>query len=736
MTYKNFTLETDSDGIALITWDSPDRSMNVIDASVMEELNSIIDKVADDEAIKGAVITSGKKAFGAGADLSFLQKMMGEYEAVKSKDEQQAAQMLFDGAYALNQSLRKQETCGKPWVAALNGTALGGCLEIALACHARVSADDDSITFGLPEVKVGLLPGGGGTQRLIRLVNPQDAVTMLLQGKNQRPKKAKQLGFINEVVPADEVVETAKQMIRDGLKPTAPWDVKGFKAPINVWSPQGVQMLSAGNAILRKETYGNYPNALNIMKCVYEGLLVPFDLAIKIESRYFANTLTTPEAKAMVRTLFLNMQELNKGARRPDVPVNKPKKVGVIGAGFMGAGIAYVTAKAGIEVVLLDRDQKEAEEGKAYSEGLLDKAISRKRSTPEKKEALLALIKPSADYADLDGCDLVIEAVFEDKGVKKIVTEATEAATGKDCIFASNTSTIPITELAQASSRAKNFVGIHFFSPVDKMMLVEIITGKKTGDKALAMAVDYVTAIKKTPIVVNDSRGFYVNRCVMRYMNEAWNMLIEGVPVPMIDNVAKMAGMPLGPLQLNDEVAIDLSQKVIKQTVADLGEGIIDPRHVELVNWLVDDNGRIGKKGGKGFYDYPEKPAKKRLWPELKEKFPQQNPDDVSVDDLRDRYLYTIAMEAARTVQEGVVTDIREADVGAILGFGFAPWSGGPLSYIDRVGLAAFQKRARELAKKYGDHFKPIKLINQMAKNGETFYGRFAPESVDSKKAA
>lgn len=732
---KNFTTEKDADGIVLITWDSPGKSMNVIDQSVMEELNELIDTVSSDESIKGAVITSGKKAFGAGADLTMLQGMLGEYATMKAQDEDKAARMLVDGASSMNTTLRKLETGGKPWVAALNGTALGGCLEIALACHARVSADNDAITFGLPEIKVGLLPGGGGTQRIPRLVNPQDAVSMLLQGKNQRPKKAKQLGFINEVVPADDVIETSKQLIRDGLKPVAPWDVKGFKAPISIWSPQGVQMISAGNAIMHRETYGNYPAATNIMKCVYEGLQVPFDLAIKIETRYFANVMTTPEARAMIRSLFINMQELNKGARRPDVPANTIKKVGVLGAGLMGAGIAYVTAKAGMEVVLIDRDQEYAEKGKAYSANILDKAISRKHSTPEKKDALLSLITPSTDYALLDDCDLVVEAVFEEKGVKKDVTEKAEAVMAKSAIFASNTSTIPITDLAKASSRAENFIGIHFFSPVDKMLLVEIIMGKKSGDAALAMAIDYVLAIKKTPIVVNDSRGFYVNRCVGRYMSEAWSMLIEGVPAPMIDTVAKMAGMPIGPLQLNDEVAIDLSQKVLKQTAADLGDGAVDPAQVDLINTMIDKHGRLGKKAGKGFYDYPAKPAKKHLWPELKELYPQQNADDVSVQDIKDRYLYTIAMEAARTVQEGVVTDIREADVGAILGFGFAPFTGGPLTFIDEIGLVNFQKRARQLAKKYGDHFKPIKLINQMAKNGETFYEKFAVQAKDKKAA-
>ena len=723
---KNFTLETDSDGIALITWDMPGKSMNVIDADVMAEINSLIEQVEKDEAIKGVVLTSGKKAFGAGADLTFLQEMMGQFEAMKAKDPEHAAKTLFEGALQLNTTLRRIETGEKPWVAAINGVALGGCFEIALACHARVMTDNESATVGLPEVKVGLLPGGGGTQRVARLVNPQDAVTMLLQGKAHRPAKAKQLNLVHEVVPAADLVERGKQMIRDGLKPKAPWDERGFKAPLNIWSPDGVQMIAAGNALMRKETYGNYPNALNIMKCVYEGLQLPMDTAVKVESRYFANTLATPEAKAMVRSLFINMQELNKGARRPDVPASNLKKVGVLCAGFMGAGIAYVTAKAGLEVVLIDRDQEAADKGKAYSEDLLDKAIKRKRSTEEKKQKLLDLITPTTDYSLLDGCDLIVEAVFEDKGIKKDVTEKTDAVTSDACIFASNTSTIPITELAEASKNAAKFIGIHFFSPVDKMMLVEIIMGKETSDEALAMAIDYVLAIKKTPIVVNDTRGFYVNRCVMRYMQEAWNMLIEGVPVPMIDNVAKMAGMPVGPLTLNDAVAIDLSQKVMKQTIEDLGADSVDPRHVKLIDMMVNDHGRIGKKAGKGFYDYPPKPAKAKLWPELKEVFEQKSPEDVSVQDLKDRYLYTVALEAARTVEEGVVSDIREADVGAILGFGFAPYTGGPLSFIDRVGTAKFVERANELASTFGEHFKPNALLVEMAQKGESFYGRFS----------
>ncbi len=739
MTYKNFTLETDADGIALVTWDSPGKSMNVIDQSVLEEWNAIIDKAASDEAIKGVVLTSGKKAFGAGADLTMLEKMMNDTAALAKTDKEGAAKLMFENASAMNQILRKQETCGKPFVAAINGQALGGVFEITLACHARVLANDPSAKLGLPEVKVGLFPGGGGTQRLPRLIHTQEALQYLLQGKNFSPDKAKKLGVVTELAEPGQEVSVAKQLIRDGLKAVQPWDEKGYKLPGGaVYSPAGFNLFPPANAIYRRETQDNYPGARAIMKCVYEGLIVPFDTALRIESRYFAQVLQTTEAKHMVRSLFMSLQAINKGARRPaDQPKSEIKKIGVLGGGgFMGAGIGYVTAKAGIEVVLLDRDMAAAEKGKAHSAGLEDKAISKKYSTAEQKDALLSLIKATDNYADLADCDLVIEAVFEDSNVKKIVTEQAEAHMKKGAIFASNTSTIPITDLAKASKRPSDFIGIHFFSPVDKMMLTEIIMAKKTGNKALAVAIDYVLKIKKTPIVVNDTRGFYVNRCVLRYMSEAYNMLIEGVPPAMIENIAKAAGMPVGPLSLNDETAIDLSHKILHQTIRDMGEDAVDPRHVKLVDTMVEKHGRLGRKNGKGFYDYPDKPAKKHLWPELKTLYPQQNPEDVDVQEIRNRFHATIAVEAARCVAEGVVTDVREADIGSILGFGFAPFTGGAISYIDGMGTTAFVALLKKLQKKYGDQFKPNKLLLEMAKTDEKFYDRFNPTAEPSKKAA
>ena len=740
MTYTNYTIETDADGIALITWDMPGRSMNVFTVEALTELDAIVDAMTADEAVKGCVFTSGKKdSFSGGADITMIKAMFDAYEAEKARDPLAATQLLFDNAGKMSAVYRKLETSGKPWVSAINGTCMGGATELSLACHGRVAADSDAVKIALPEVKIGIFPGAGGTQRVPRLCNQQDALQMMTTGQNLKPSRAKAMGLIHEVVPAKTLIKAAKKMILDGLKPVQPWDEKGFKLPGgNVYSPAGANVWPAASAILRRETNMNYPGAAAILKCVYEGLLVPFDTGLKIEQRYFAQVLQTKEAGAMIRSLFVSLQELNKGARRPDgIKPTKFKKIGVLGAGFMGAGIAYVTAKAGIPVVLLDRDMEAAERGKAHSEGLVKAAAQKGRMKPEEGQALLDLITPTTDYAEFESCDLVIEAVFEDSGVKKAATEAAEATMKRTAVFASNTSTIPITDLAKNSVRPKNFIGIHFFSPVDKMMLVEVILGKKTSDKALAMALDYVRAIKKTPIVVKDTRGFYVNRCVLQYMSEAYNMLTEGVPPVMIENAAKMAGMPVGPLALNDETAIDLSQKILAQTVRDLGEGVVKPEHIDLVNTMVDTHDRKGRKNGKGFYDYPAKPAKKHIWPGLKDMYPQQDADSIDFEELKQRFLVVIALEAARVMGEGHVTDPREADVGSILAFGFAPYTGGTLSYIDNMGVANFVALAKKLQRKYGKQFAVPRILTDMAKTGETFYERFNPyPELDKSEAA
>ncbi|MBB4567376.1 3-hydroxyacyl-CoA dehydrogenase NAD-binding domain-containing protein [Rhizobium leucaenae] len=732
MAYTNFTVETDADGIALVTWDMPGKSMNVFTAEVLEELNALIDATVADKAIKGVVITSGKSSFSGGADLSMIKSLFSVYQDEKARNPATAAQKLFDLVGRMTGLFRKLETCGKPWVSAINGTCMGGALEMSLACHGRVASNAKSVKLALPEVKVGIFPGAGGTQRISRLADAQSALQMMTTGQSLTAARAKAMNLLHQVVEPDQLISAAKQMIKDGLKPVAPWDEKGFKVPGGgIWTPAAAQLWPAAPAILRRETSGNYPAALAILKCVYEGLQVPFDTGLKIEQRYFTQVLQTTEAYSMIRSLFISMQELGKGARRPaGQPKTELKKVGVVGAGFMGASIAYVTAAAGIAVTLIDRDIEAAGKGKAVAEGLVKESVGKGRITRDEGAALLACITPSADYADLSDADLVIEAVFEDRDVKKAVIEAVEAVLPAGAVFATNTSTLPITGLAKNSKRPTDFIGIHFFSPVEKMLLTEVILGKETGDRALAVALDYVAAIKKTPIVVNDTRGFFVNRCVLRYMSEAYDMLIEGVPPAMIENAAKMAGMPVGPLALNDEVAIDLSLKILKAAVADLGDKAVDVRHMQLVTRLVEDEGRFGRKNSKGFYDYPPKPGKKSLWPGLKDLYPQKKAEEIDVNVLKQRFLATIALEAARTMEEGIVTDPREADVGSILGFGFAPYTGGALSYIDAMGVKAFVELCETLAKAYGRQFKPTALLKDMAAKGETFYGRFDPYGV------
>ncbi|NKN34927.1 FAD-dependent oxidoreductase [Agrobacterium sp. a22-2] len=736
-TYKNFTVDTDADGIALVTWNMPDKSMNVFTVEVMDEIEAIVDATVADSTVKGVVFTSGKSSFSGGADLTMIKGMFSMLEAEKIKDPANAVQKLFDAAGRMTWLWRKIETNGKPWVSAINGTCMGGAFELSLACHGRIASNAKSVKIALPEVKVGIFPGAGGTQRVPRLANAQDALQMMTTGSSLTASRAKAMNLVHQVVEPDQLIPAAKQMIKDGLKPVAPWDEKGFKVPGGgIWTPAAAQLWPAASAILRRETAGNYPAALAILKCVYEGLQVPFDTGLRIEQRYFTQVVQTTEAFSMIRSLFVSMQELGKGARRPaGQPKTQLKHVGVVGAGFMGASIAYVTAAAGIPVTLIDRDMDAASKGKTHSEGLVAGAISKGKLTKEDGEKLLSLITPSDDYDTLSTADLVIEAVFEDRDVKKVVIEKVEAVLPEGAIFASNTSTLPITGLAGNSKRPVDFIGIHFFSPVEKMMLTEVILGKQTGDKALAVALDYVAAIKKTPIVVNDTRGFFVNRCVLRYMAESYDMLIEGVPPVMIENAAKFAGMPVGPLSLNDEVAIDLSLKILKATVADLGEKAVDPRHMELVSRLVEKEERFGRKNGKGFYDYPPKPAKKSLWPGLKDLYPQKAPEDVSMKTLQQRFLATIALEAARTVEEGIVTDPREADVGSILGFGFAPYTGGALSYIDGMGVKTFVELCEKLAATYGPHFKPTPLLREMAEKGETFYGRFDPYGQIDKAA-
>jgi 3-hydroxyacyl-CoA dehydrogenase/enoyl-CoA hydratase/3-hydroxybutyryl-CoA epimerase len=729
MNLKNFRFETDSDGVALITWDMPGRSMNVFTAEVLEELSAIVDKIAGDASIKGAVIASGKDGFSGGADLAMLQGMGKEYaRRAKAEGEEAAMAFLYDRVRQMSLIYRRLETSGKPFAAAIDGACMGGGFELALACHYRIASDGEKTRLGLPEIKVGLFPGGGGTQRVARLMPTPDALQMLFRGDQLKPAAAKTMGLIHDVAPAGEIVARAKAWVKANPNAKAPWDDPRFKPPSGrVFSPAGLQTWPAANAIYRRETYDNYPAAKAILQSVFEGLQLPMDLALAVESRYFTKVLRSKEAAAMIRSLFISMGELNKGARRPaDIPASKLRKIGVLGAGFMGAGIAYVSASAGLDVVLIDRDQQSADKGKAHSHKLISDRIAKGRAKAADRDALLARITASADYGDLAGCDLVVEAVFEDRAVKAEATRKAQAVLGPEVVFASNTSTLPITSLAETALKAENFIGVHFFSPVDRMMLVEIIMGEKTGPKALAVAMDYVRAIRKTPIVVNDCRGFYANRCVGAYLREAHLMLMEGVPPAMIENAARMAGMPVGPLALNDEVGIDLGWKILQAAKKDLGANAIDAVQEKLLETMVVKDKRFGRKNGKGFYDYPERGAKS-LWPGLaKVAGKALDPDTLDVGELKHRFLVTQALEAARCMEEKVVTDPREADVGSILGFGFAPYTGGTLSYIDGMGTAKFVELARSLAAKHGERFTPPALLVDMAKKGESFYGRFS----------
>jgi 3-hydroxyacyl-CoA dehydrogenase/enoyl-CoA hydratase/3-hydroxybutyryl-CoA epimerase len=729
---RYFSQSVDTQGIAVITWDMPGRTMNVLDFTVLDELEQIILKLKTDTTIVGAVLTSGKPSFSAGADLVWLQSFVAKFaEASKREPDEEGVRRLMTEAGRFSAVYRSLETCGKPVVAAITGTALGGGFELCLACHRRMAIDDASAKLGQPEVKVGLLPGAGGTQRLPRLTGAEVALDLMLTGRHIDPATALKIGAIDEIVPPDRLMERAKQWIVDGAKAVQPWDEPNFKIPGGApYSPSGLRLWPAANAIYRKKTYDNYDAARAILKCVYEGLQVSsFAAALRIEARHFTKLLMGAQPQNMIRTLFVSMQDINKGARRPPhVAQRRVSRLGVIGAGFMGAGIANVAARAGIEVELLDRDLPTAEKGKAQAQASLQRDVSQGTASSADLEAFASRILPGEDFAALAGCNLIIEAVFENRELKSSVLPKAEKALASESVLASNTSTLPITGLAQKLERPANFLGIHFFSPVEKMQLVEIIRGRQTSDAAVALAFDFVRQIKKTPILVNDSRGFFTSRVVMAHQKEGIHMLAEGVPAALLENAGKAAGMPVGPLALSDEVALDLIWKILQATRADLGDKYRQGPIDRIMEEMVTKRGRCGRKNGKGFYDYPPG-GKKRLWPGLADILPAKNPSDFSFDELKERLLFIQALETARCFEEKVLTDVREADVGAILGFGFAPFTGGPLSYIDTVGSKAFLDKSRVYARKYGDRYAAPALLRDMAKKGETFYGRFPPRT-------
>ena len=724
----DFSYEVDQDGVAVITWDAKSRSMNVMTREGFVDLEALFDRALGDADVKGIVLTSGKSTFAGGMDLNVLARMRDEAGA-------DPARGIFDGVMKIHAFLRKIETAGrdpktqkgaKPIAAALPGTALGIGFELPLACHRIFAADNPKAKIGLPEIKVGLFPGAGGTTRLSRKLGAMAAAPWLLEGNLADPARAKAAGLIDEVVPAEDLLGKAKEWVlsaSDGDL-VKPWDQKGWKMPGGApYSHAGFMTFVGASAMVNGKTKGVYPAPKALLSAVYEGAMVPFDTALKIEARWFTGILLNPSSSAMIRSLFVNKEALEKGANRPDAPDQTVKKLGVIGAGMMGAGIAHVSALTGIEVVLIDRDQEAADKGKAHSQGLMDKAVGRKKMTEEAREKALSLITPTPDYAALNDCDLVVEAVFEDPKVKEETTRKAEAELPETAIFATNTSTLPITELAKASRSAEDFIGIHFFSPVDRMLLVEIIKGAKTGDRAVAKALDFVRQIRKTPIVVNDSRFFYANRCIFPYINEGVRMLKAGVEPALIENAARLVGMPLGPLQLIDEVAIDLGAKIARATKAAMGDAYPDDDVDEVIFWL-EGEGRIGRKAKAGFYAYDEKGKRLGLWDGLGEKYPvaAEQPD---LSEVEERLLMSQTLEAVRAFEDGVLLDIREGDVGAILGWGFAPWTGGPFGWLDIIGAEKAVEICDRLTGLYGERFKTPDLLRDLAAAGDSFYGRF-----------
>ena len=725
---ENFTIEVDGEGIALITFDVPGQSMNTISGAVMDELRQLIAQVRSDAAIADAIIASGKPSgFCAGFDLNEISTLTGGPNAEISSDADLNA--VFERAFSLSKLYRELETCGKPIACAIEGLAMGGGLELALACHYRVVADNPKIKLGLPEAKVGILPGAGGTQRLPRLIGVQNAALMILQGQDKSPQEAKALGFVNELVAPGTTVNAARAWLLTKPVAGAPWDSKSYRVKDGPYTPAGAMIAIGGNAMVSGQTNLNYPAQQHILSCLYEGLQLPMDAALRVEARYLAKTLLTPQARGMVRSLFVSMQALGKGGNRPaGFAAYEVKKVAVIGAGLMGAGIGYVQAKAGVETVLIDMTIEAAEKGKDYSRRLVEKDIGRGKLSKEKGEALLALITPTTDYSAIAGADLIIEAVYENPELKAQITRKAEAVLGENAVFGSNTSTLPITELAQASVRPDKFIGIHFFSPVERMNLVEIILGKQTSQETLAKAIDYVLKIRKTPIVVNDSRGFYTSRCFATYTTEGLEMLAEGIAPAIIENVGRQSGMPMGPLEVSDSVGLDTLIKVGTQLAAIEQRNYADDPLGKIVKWVAEDNGRLGRKAGKGFYDYDEKGRPARIWPELAPHIGvkiAECPPELK-QELTKRLLIRQCVEVARCFEEGVITDPRDADVGSILAWGFAPYSGGCISYMDLFwGIPGFVAEADRLADRYGDRFRPNQLLRDMAAKGENFYQRF-----------
>ncbi|SEJ99629.1 3-hydroxyacyl-CoA dehydrogenase NAD-binding domain-containing protein [Pseudomonas sp. NFACC07-1] len=707
--------ETGQDQIVVLTLDMPGQSANTMNAVYREAMAACVARLqAEKDSITGVIITSAKHTFFAGGDLNELIKV-GKPEA----------KAFYDMVLLLKAQLRTLETLGKPVVAAINGAALGGGWEICLACHHRVALDLPSVQLGLPEVTLGLLPGGGGVVRMVRLLGLEKALPYLLEGKKVNAQQALLAGLIDELAKdRDELLAKSRAWILANPSVIQPWDAKGYRLPGGTPSdPKVAQMLAIAPSILRNKTQGCLPAPEKILCAAVEGAQVDFDTAHLIETRYFTELTTGQVAKNLIGTFWFQLNEIKAGGSRPQgLAPYLTKKVGVLGAGMMGAGIAYVSAVAGIAVVLKDVDLAAAEKGKARSAALLDKKVARGQLTAEQREATLARIHPTDSNADLAGCDLVIEAVFEDRALKASVSAAAQAVVGDDAVIASNTSTLPITGLALAVPDPTKFIGLHFFSPVEKMPLVEIIKGARTSDATLARGFDFVLQINKTPIVVNDSRGFFTSRVFGTFTNEGIAMLGEGVSAPMIETEARKAGMPVGPLAISDEVSLSLMSHIRAQTAKDLhAEGKMPIEHpaFAVIDLLLNEYKRSGKAAGAGFYEYPAN-GQKYLWPQLKSRF-EKTDGQISPQDIRDRLLFIQALETVRCMEEGVLTSTADANIGSIFGIGFAAWTGGALQFINQYGLQDFVGRAQYLAEQYGERFSPPALLLEKAARHELF---------------
>ncbi|MEV4924562.1 3-hydroxyacyl-CoA dehydrogenase NAD-binding domain-containing protein [Streptomyces roseoverticillatus] len=719
MTASTIRYDRDADGIVTLTLDDPSQSANTMNQAFKASLTEVADRLeAEKDTVRGVVFTSAKKSFFAGGDLRDLI-------AATPAD----AQRVLDGSLTIKRDLRRIETLGVPVVAAVNGAALGGGYEIALACHHRIALDAPGTKIGLPEVTLGLLPGGGGVTRTVRLLGITDALLkVLLQGTQYDARRALEAGLVHEVAAdRDELLAKARAFIDAHPASQQPWDVKGYKIPGGTpASPRFAANLPAFPASLRKQLGGApYPAPRNILAAAVEGSQVDFETAQVIEARYFTELVVGQTSKNMIQAFFFDLQAVNSGASRPqDVAPRQVRKVAVLGAGMMGAGIAYACAKAGIDVVLKDVSEEAARKGKAYSEGLLAKALAKGRTTEEKRDALLARITPAADVAALAGCDAVIEAVFEDPALKQKVFQEIQQVVAPDALLCSNTSTLPITLLAEGVERPADFVGLHFFSPVDKMPLVEIIKGERTGDEALARAFDLVRQIRKTPIVVNDSRGFFTSRVIGRFINEGVAMIGEGADPASVEQAAAQAGYPAKVLSLMDELTLTLPRKIREETrrAVEADGGTWTPHPADAVlDRMVEEFGRTGRSGGAGFYDYVDG-KRAGLWPGLREHFTRKDAA-VPFEDMKERMLFSEALDTVRCLEEGVLTSVADANIGSILGIGFPGWTGGALQYINGYegGPQGFVTRARELAAAYGERFEPSALLLEKAERGERF---------------